>query len=144
MTGAQEATDRSAKWLRRMARVLAVIWAGYWTFWLAPPTAEFLGLEEYTLPYYLTIAILALPFWVAAAIAWRRESVGGVALLVATFLLPWLVTASLPSYHYWSLGFMVIWVLLSLPIFVLGCFAGSLFLVSWRRSRTPATPEATE
>jgi hypothetical protein len=145
MTEAADTKQRRARWMRRIALVLAVVWAGYWTYWLAPAAAEMLEHEYqlFTLAHRIATAILALPFWVAAAIPWWRESAGGVVLLVTNFLLPCLVLAFRPWYHRSSL-FMWIWLLYLLPMLVLGCIAGFLLLASWWKSRTASPRQASE
>ncbi len=64
--------DRATKWIRYMARSLALIWAGWWTFFaLVSGAGE--GLKG-----LLANAPNALPglvFLVSAAIAWRWEAI---------------------------------------------------------------------
>jgi len=138
MTGVRKTTDRAAKWMRYIARALAVIWALFWTYfvglvWLVlgrgapfgaptpPPTPP----VEFFLEYF---GLRCLVAWVSLAIAWRWEVIGGVALLLA----------GLSSFfRFGGPTDSVRLLALHLPPFA----AGILFLASWWKSRTAETPQ---
>lgn len=67
-------------WTVRLARVLAALWAGFWIwFGLASGIGE--GLAP--LGVLIHTAIPGLLFGLLAALAWRRERAGAIALLAA-------------------------------------------------------------
>ena len=118
--------DRATKWICYIARVLALIWAGWWTFFgLAS------GLHEGLSPVgVLRYALLpGLVFLLSAVIAWRWETIGGIVLVLeGLFLFIWYPI----RYSHFSPS-LIISVLsaLALPPLV----AGFLFLASRWRSR---------
>ena len=109
-----------------MARTLALIWAVWWTFFaLVSGAGE--GLKG-----LLANAPNALPelvFLVSVGIAWRREAVGGIALLLC----------ALGAFFYFHIGRQHVF--MNLTMVLPPVVAGLLFLASWRRSRTLGMPE---
>lgn len=140
MTEVQHTTDRKLKWMRRAARIMAVIWAGGWTLLIAFWGYVFVAFYSTSLAivaqYYFPVVLIG---WVSAAIAWRREAIGGV-VLVAEGLLGSTLVAWLELQRSLRLGrpmrgdVLLLFGHWALPPLV----AGILFLVSWRRSRTSA------
>ena len=94
----QDTADPTAKRMRRIARMLALIWAVCWTVGSAAallaevylclnegPESEYFA----CLVWVLTLPIVGFIFlltWVPTAIAWRWETVGGVMLVVIGLL----------------------------------------------------------
>ena len=114
------AGNRTTKWMRYIARGLALIWAGWLAFFgLVSGAGE--GLRG-----ILTNAPNALPglvFLVSAVIAWRWEAIGGVALLLCGLFV----------FFFFHIGKNLFLLLtMALPPLV----AGFLFLVSWWEART--------
>jgi len=126
--------DRATKWIRYIARSLALIWAGWWTFFgLA------CGLSEGMSPaaVLLHAALPGLVFLGSAAIAWRWEAIGGVALMLEGLF----VFIAYPVMAH-SRDFpisTIIFVLLTMALPPLA--AGFLFLASWRKSKTSGIPQ---
>jgi hypothetical protein len=81
------AGDRVTKWMRYCARALALIWAGWWTFFgLASGLGEGLDLVG----VLIHTAFPGLVFLSVAALAWRWLAMGGIVLLlvgVLTFIM---------------------------------------------------------
>ena len=74
MTNINYTGDRTTKWMRYVARALALIWAGWWTFFgLASGLAE--GLSPAGVLLHATLP--GLIFLVSAVITWRWEAIGG-------------------------------------------------------------------
>ena len=146
----QDTMDPAAKRLRRIARLLAVIWAVCWT--VASAAALLAGAylclnegpeSEYVLCVVWVLMLLIVGFiflltWVPTAIAWRWETIGGVMLVVIGLL------SGAPNLlnSIWTPVFPVLPPLLSAfaVLFFSGppLAAGLLLLASWRRSRTTA------
>jgi hypothetical protein len=163
MTEAQATTDRMVKWLRYSARALAVTWALSvtlcWLFGVTLPStlcAYDLGATDtaFRLPAWLTAVTVVLVPWIAAAIPWRRERAGAVVVLFLSVLVP-IAHLYLSEWVYptWGVGpwsstclwtYYPLWFVSIIPTVLPGLLAGMLFLISWRRSRTLAPPEATE
>ena len=134
-------------WMRRTARALALVWAGYWTVsyvsWVWNPGGDW-GPADYW-PAGM-VATLVLASWVAAAVPWRWEHAGAGLLLFATFVLPLAGYAFLISL--WgpegsfvlSMGCLISQV----PMALLALPASRLLLVSWRRSRTAERQRGTD
>lgn len=130
--------------MRYIARALALIWAGVWTFNVAATTwlieSGPLWTRTFTVGSWLTIAGLVLIPWVSAAVAWRW-GIGGVVLAlvgVLTSMRGWdmLFTAV----HFRDYGDMVD-AMVFLPCLglsyvapLVALLAGALFLASWWRS----------
>lgn len=173
MTEVEDATDRRVKGMRRLARVLALIWASGWTFTIVgaaaagyqfgagyPPQSFAEWIASFSIGSWLTMAVSVLIPWVIAGVAWRWEAVGGVALIVVA-VLDWYWLGSIVDMLLQrvpgspalgpSMGGQLGWALVCLP-FALSCLAtafpalgaGVLFLLSWRRSRAPEGPEDTK
>jgi hypothetical protein len=148
-------TDRKAKRMRRIARVLAAIWAAVMTL----PTAllwvvvyelslEQSGVSTFPLPphWWLTLLLILCATWGPTAVAWRWEVVGGI-LLIAQGLLgvaahaSFLLGAVRHVAHYYPGALLFDALLVVLAAFALLLFdapplaAGSLLLASWRRSK---------
>jgi ribosomal protein L40E len=147
--------------MRRIARILALTRAGWWTlfiialvFWLYMCTAYGATIAARDRPsltkmtplgsgFCGVLPVLLLIPWVTTAIAWRREGVGGVVLvlegLLAFFVLPIVFApphglfgfepGAWPEPGYASLP-------CTLPIALPSLLIGILFLTSWWRSRT--------
>ncbi len=125
-------TNLVTKRISRVARVLALVWACWWTFFMLASGAGggFKGV--------LTNAPNALPglvFLISVAIAWKWEAVGGIVLMVESLLIlivyPLFVRGELPLSG-------IIFVMLTLGLLPL--VAGILFLVSWQRTRRLGAP----
>jgi Tol biopolymer transport system component len=102
VTEAQDTTDRKAKWMRRTARILAVIWASLLTCAIAAFAYLLVLMCGFDVPRprgecVAEVSIVFLPvvllLWVPAIVAWRREAIGG-ALLVIEGLLVFTLAAS--------------------------------------------------
>ena len=122
--------DRVARWMRYVARALALIWAGWWTFFgLA------CGLGEGMSPagVLLHAALPGLIFLVSAAIAWRWEAIGGIVLVLEGLLV--FIAYPVMTYSRFPLS-TIVFVLLTMALPPLA--AGFLFLASWQKSRTIA------
>ncbi|HEM62581.1 MAG TPA: hypothetical protein ENO24_09845 [Chloroflexi bacterium] len=164
MIESQGSMDRKAKWIRNIGRALAAIWAASWTLSLlafALLSGFMLAATfPHTIPpaWWLTPALLVLPSWIGAAIPWRSERVGGVALLVVGFLLltltAWMSLYAVEAFVLLFAPYVLVAIMLALPepvvIVPLLLFAGfplapgSLLLANWWMSRTPAPSPATE
>ena len=80
MTEHRDTEDRAAKRMRRIARGLALIWAGLLTLGVVGVVYVFaLIFGEFL---YGLGALLVLIAWVSAVIAWRSERAGGVVLVL--------------------------------------------------------------
>ncbi|TKJ29698.1 MAG: hypothetical protein CEE40_07615 [Chloroflexi bacterium B3_Chlor] len=169
----QDTTERRLKWTRRIARALALACAGLWTclvaavalftvsicssvnFWdvMDRPLRECIG--EVWLGKVWLVFTVVLVLWVSAAISWRWQRAGGVALLVEGLLL---FSATIGLLIMPELGFAVLGrsygvsVLLFCGFFeyallLLGALpiaAGILFLLGWWKSRTPRLAQNAE
>jgi len=151
VTEVQGTLERNAKRMRRIARVLAVMWAGWWTLVLLFVFLVYHGLTHLSDPgpapapppsWWLMLALLVAVACFHVAIAWRYEALGG-ALLTAEGLL--LAVMSLPLLLR-EPGWLSDWynaLVLGVPT-LLSLAAGILLLVSWWKSRPPAPSPATE
>ena len=119
--------------MRHIARILALIWAGWWTFFgLAS------GLAEGVSPAGV-LAHAALPglaFLAGAAVAWRWETVGVVLLILEGLSV--LVAYPIMTCAHFPLA-TIVFVLLTMALPPIA--AGLLFLLGSRRLRTSAMPE---
>lgn len=116
---------RSTKWLPWIARVLALLWGGWWTFFgIASAFAEDLDL----IGILIHTSVPGLIFLASAALAWRWEAIGGVILLIEAAIVcvgyPVLVAGRFPLST-------ITFVLLTMGLPPLA--AGVLFLLHWRR-----------
>ena len=125
--------DRVTRWIRYIARALAMIWAGWWMYLgVASAFVEGLNLVE----VLVRTTLPGLVFLVSAVIAWRWEAIGGVALVVESLL----IFIAYPVMTYGSLPLStVVFMLLTMGLPPL--VAGSLFLVSRRRSKKSRMPQ---
>lgn len=126
MANIKNNVSQATRCMRYIARALALIWACWWTFFaLVSGAGE--GLRG-----LLANAPNALPelaFLLSVAIAWRREAIGGVLLLLC----------GLFAFFFFHIGrnpFMLSTMVL--PPLV----AASLFVACWRKSGTiSGTPQ---
>lgn len=151
MADVQETTDLGAKRMRRIARVLAVMWAGWWTLVLLLVFLVYHGLSHMSDPgpaptpsplWWLMLGLLVSVACFHVAIAWRSEALGGAVLTVEGLLLAvmWLPLLLREP------GWLSDWhnaLVLGVPT-LLSLAAGILFLVSWWKSRPPTSSPATE
>lgn len=140
MTGGRDTTDRAAEWMRYIARALALIWALHWTFvGLACSVGRSRIFDEARSPAEIFLDQFALPsllFLVSAAIAWRWEAIGGVVLVLEGLLI--FIAYPLVTYSSFPLSTIVFTLLtMALPPLVVG----SLFVASWRKSKTSGMPQ---
>jgi hypothetical protein len=130
MTAAQPASTRTTTVLRYAARIIALLWAGWWMFsGLASGSDE--GLD--ILGILKQITTPGLLFLVFAVIAWRWEGIGAL-YLVATSLL---IFVGYLFTHNWieiqaALSMLIA---LAAPPLV----AGGLFIACWWKSRATGT-----
>jgi hypothetical protein len=126
--------------MRRMARILALIWAGSWTVWLVSWLLLPNG-HANQLGFWISAALLAMPPWIIAGIPWRSEVIGGFVLLVQGLINFITVTGFLAWLAYGGPA-CVMPLHAAMPV-----VAGILFLASHRKTRTsskvPAMAERT-
>jgi hypothetical protein len=117
---------RAAQWLRRIARLIASLAAVFWVFSL---TASFIGeviSDSFTWsPEGAILGGLMIVSVFGVLIAWRRERIGGVILVLCGLAL--CVFAYVTAGHNKAFAILVSGV----PFFV----PGVLFLLSWWMSR---------
>ena len=134
--------------MRSIARALAALWAGWWTLCVAYFSAGLVGVfhcfdcaPHEQAPVWGTgslvmAACLALPVWASAAVAWRWQRIGGIVLVLEGLLI------SIPAVRMYPLRSVLLTVAMcAMPLPPL--VAGTLFLASWWRSRTPTPPQGT-
>jgi hypothetical protein len=155
MTEAQDTSDRRVMWLRRIGRVLALIWAALWmlmllwtVYWqseLYPSFGQWIA--TFSVGSWLTLAVWVLIPWVSIAVTWRREALGGVMLVLAGLLSSlrgWpILLAALPGYRIhigWTLPMIPVALASALVAPWLASAAGILFLASWWKSRASEGP----
>ncbi len=128
MTGVRKTTDRAAKWMRYIARALAVAWAGWWAL------LSLLSLMlNFSLVWVFVAICLSLFLLVSTAIPWRWEAIGGVVLLLEGLVF---FTAQI------FVGFGgVPHILVVLAVGLPPLLAGFLFLASWWASRRAGIPQ---
>ncbi|MGB9301144.1 MAG: zinc ribbon domain-containing protein [Anaerolineae bacterium] len=153
----QDTTNRKAKRMRRIARVLAVIWAAGLTpcnalLWVVvyELTLEQSGVSAFPLPPdgWLILFLILSVTWAPTAIAWRWEAIGGVVLVAAGLLVSLAFGLLARGYLYvgwaapggpanllWAAPFLLQLVAPFLFLAGLPLVAGSLLLASWRRSK---------
>lgn len=78
MTGINSHDDKKIKRIRFIARILILLWVGFWGFFLV---ASILC-EPFQATAFTPIAIFLLFFVVPVFIAWRWERIGGILLLL--------------------------------------------------------------
>lgn len=144
--------------MRRIARILALIWAGLWTLYVCF-TSELLwiGFPDFFFTLNEKMRLLGLGYmvgegsiilipWVSAAIAWRWQAAGGFLLFLAGPLL----SIGRPGVHLLDDGAgalsecikspvcssdMTMCLGCTAPVALLGLVPGFLCLLGWRRSR---------
>lgn len=122
MTGVGETTDRATKWMRYIARALALIWAGWWAFCIVASL-----MLNFSLVWLLVAICLSLLLLASATIPWRWEAIGGVVLALEGLLL---FTAQM-FVGFGGAAHILAVLGAGLPPLV----AGILFLASWWKSR---------
>ena len=138
MTGVGRTTGWATKLMRYIARAVALIWAGLWSFFavgqlfdpVAPTSIPPRTSED--LIDLLIVASVVLFFGGGAAIPWRWERAGGVLLVLEGLLV---AIATLVQYRDYPEAIVLVLPIVALP----PVMAGSLFLASWWRSRRSGT-----
>jgi hypothetical protein len=126
--------DRIAKWMRGIAVVLALSWAGFWTFFgIASGIAE--RVSPVGVLYHSIFP--GLIFLVSAIVAWRWGFIGGILLIVESLL----VFVAYPIMFGQMPLLIMVFTLLTLALPPL--IAGLLFLVSHRTSKKPKSSQTT-
>ena len=124
----ESAEARATKWARYSARAIALIWAGWWTYFgVASGTGEQLD----PVGILIHAAAPGLFFLALALIPWRWEAAGGALLLLESLA----VTIGYPLATYRTFPASTIFFVvltMALPPMI----AGSLFLIAWRQSRS--------
>lgn len=119
-------SEKTQHWLQTAARLVALIWAGWWVFFgVASGFSE--GLEP--LGILIHTAVPGLIFLALAIIAWFREGIGGALLIIAGLLI--IVLYPIMAHGSLSLTTILITVvMLALPPLL----AGALCLACWRQT----------
>ncbi|MCD6359136.1 MAG: hypothetical protein J7L90_04195 [Dehalococcoidia bacterium] len=118
-------TDISAKRMRSIARVLSLVWGGWWLFFgLASGAGE--GVKGLLLN--TPNALPGLIFLITAVVAWRRERLAAIALMVEGAIV--LIGYPLMVREH---GYLLTIVFVLLTMGVPPLVAGFLFLKSWSR-----------
>ena len=109
-------------WMRSIARGLALLWAGWWTFFgLASGIGEKAGL----LGVLIHTTVPGLIFLITVLIAWRWEPVGGILLILEGLWAIFFFKQRSLAAFFFMLG------TITLP----PLSAGFLLLISWRKGR---------
>ena len=136
MTKFKKNSDRTTKWIRRIARIWSVpviayalmMLIGHTVNWVATGKADPYAIEDYPFienlpPIFMFLAILGL------GIAWRWNRLGGIINLV-------FCSATLPI-------LIIRWPIIQDPLYIIPyillviiAFPGILFLLYWWRSKT--------
>jgi hypothetical protein len=118
---------RGIRWMRYLAVIVALLWAGFWTFFgLASGISE--GLSPVGILHHSIFP--GLIFLISAIIAWRWNLVGGI-LLVLESLFVFVV------YPMRFMDFPLITILLVLATMALPpMIAGILFIVSYKSTKS--------
>ncbi|MBA7477734.1 hypothetical protein ES707_13148 [subsurface metagenome] len=120
------------RWLRRVGLIIGLVWAVLWTIFLGASALSH-GFGPITSEALVASVVLAsgvLILWLSIVIAWKRELVGGILLIVAGLL----VIIGYPvgaAGRIDPVGIVLVVVIMGLPPVV----AGLLFLLSWREER---------
>ncbi len=119
-------------WLRRVGLIIGLVWAVLWTMFLGASALSqgFGPITNEALVASVVLASGVLILWLSIVIAWKRELVGGILLIVAGLL----VIIGYPvgaAGRIDPLGIVLVVVIMGLPPVV----AGLLFLLSWREER---------
>jgi Tol biopolymer transport system component len=148
----QDTGDVSARKMRRIARVLALIWAACWTAWSALLSLFLYGWlpsprAAPPLEWWLVLVFMLSVAWVPTAIAWRWAAIGGILLVGAGLLVfslrfgwaDWLHEDTVVGLSLQLMGTPFVPDVARLPFLAgLPFAAGSLFLASWRKSEAAA------
>lgn len=113
------------RWNRRILRIVALIWAGWWAFFAWATVAN----QGFTLTRIVVATLFCLIFLGSVAIAWRREAIGGFLLLLEGLLVLIVYTARFGHLPFSTVVFVLL--TMAVPPMV----AGLLFLASWQASR---------
>ena len=123
MTDISSRDDRRIKRLRFVARILILLWVGFWGFFLV---ASILS-EPFQTTAFVPIGIYLLFFVIPVFIAWRWERIGGILFLLighAVFVVyPMVMKVSLST-------ILMIYLTMAFPPLI----AGLLFFIYWRKS----------
>lgn len=119
----QRSGSRSALWLRRIARGLGTLVAGFWV--LIGLLEAFVGTEPWTVESAILVALIVAGA-LAVAVAWWRAGPGGILLVLVGAV--YCVFAAVTAGHNRLLAVAITGV----PYLL----AGALFLASWWLSRT--------
>jgi ABC-type molybdate transport system permease subunit len=157
MTEVEDATERKLKWIRRIARILAVIWASLWTlvigaflsllvlmcvFDVAQPLGECVAGVSIVFPPVVFL------LWVPFAIAWRWDRVGGVVLVLQGFVVhigtAILVILTVAQGLEASISKYAQALIVAIPIALPPWVLGILFLAGWWKSRTSEVRQGSE
>ena len=119
-------------WLRRVGLIVGLVWAVLWTMFLGASALSqgFGPITNEALVASVVLASGVLILWLSIVIAWKRELVGGILLIVAGLL----VIIGYPvgaAGRIDPVGIVLVVVIMGLPPVV----AGLLFLLSWREER---------
>jgi hypothetical protein len=166
MAEVQDTRGRRVNRLRYSARALAVIWAALWMlmllwtvyvesthsdhYWPGHTLDEWIA--TLTVGSWLALAVWVLIPWVSIAVAWRREDIGAIMVVLAGLLSTpygWpILLAAVPGWpHPADIGSFTMLPVGCASIYVTpwsALIAGILFLSSWWKSRRPAPPQPTE
>jgi hypothetical protein len=112
--------SKAIKAIRYFARALSVIWAAMWVFFAIASGA---GDGFKNLWHNVPNALPEVFFVASVIIAWRKEMVGGIALLLCALFVFFF-------FHVGSNLFMLVTFVLP-PV-----LTGSMFIVSWRSSKS--------
>ena len=118
--------DRRMKRIRFIARLVILIWVGFWGFFLVGSLLS----ESFQTTDFIPMAIYLLFFVIPVFIAWRWEKIGGI-----LFLLEGLI--ALIGYPFLAMGasYSILEVLIYfLTIAFPPLIAGLLFFIYWRKS----------
>lgn len=118
--------DYATKWLRYSALILALIWAGWWTFF---GLASGIGEGSKPVGVLLHTAAPGLIFLASAVIAWRWERIGAIVLLVEGALI--LIGYPLLFRRFPLSTILFVLLTMALPPLVAGC----LLLADWQKSK---------
>jgi hypothetical protein len=119
------------KWLRVGALALALVWAGWWTFFgIASGLSE--GMNPIGVLAHATLP--GLIFCASVAVAWWRESIGGIVLVLEGLVA--LIAYPLMTHHNFPLS-TIAFVILTMALPPLA--VGFLLIVDGRKRRSPVT-----
>jgi ABC-type uncharacterized transport system permease subunit len=118
------------KWLRIGGLALALVWAGWWTFF---GIASGIGEKMSPAGVFAHATLPGLIFCGSVAIAWWKESIGGIVLLLEGVVA--LIAYPLMTYHNFPLS-TIAFVILTMALPPL--LAGLLLIVDGRKS-SPTT-----